>query len=230
MCPSPKPSPSSPSPVRRGQRSPKKPFSRAEFVRRARLKDMIPVNHSSKVFRPTPDVIPSFRTAVRRARVRFGIISGWTYYDGLQSYSPHMVLYNSQGHAHAVLNFDPPEHSRILIRSIQRDYSTMRGLRTHEPFVRDHYLPREREVANTLREKLGVHPSELLLSQFVYHFRSRIRRGTKVFLHVNPEMMVLYHPLVERFFKKRNDDISLFELSLDKRRVREALGLPSAQK
>ncbi|MBM3282084.1 MAG: hypothetical protein FJY86_01945 [Candidatus Diapherotrites archaeon] len=228
MVPSPPSSLSPGSPGKR-PRSPKRRVSRAEFVRRARLRDLIPVNHERKVFRTISLVVPSLHEGVRRANVRFGIISGWTYFDGLQSYSPHLVLYNAQGHPHVVLKYKRTPHA-FFIEAVQRDYSTMRGMRSHEPHFRDHFLPREREAAEALRQKLGVHPSEAILSQFIFHFRKPLLHGHRLYLRIPPEVIRLYHPLIERFFSKKQlggAHAHMYELSLDKRRVREALGLPA---
>lgn len=103
------------------------------------------------------------------------------------------------------------------------------------------------QSSDRARRALGVHVSDYLMRDFLERYRREILAGKKVRLEL-PRMQVLplfldgelekqiYGPIIDRYFKKKpisfsvdshGDEIarSYYELSFDKRRVREALGL-----
>lgn len=109
---------------------------------------------------------------------------------------------------------------------------------------------KETERGKDFARELGMHPSEFLLSQFLFAHRDEIISGKKIFLELvdygfrgkdnsNFSNQEIYGPILERFFKRtpsktvllgENCLIKNYELSLEKRRVREALGLPLLKK
>ena len=87
----------------------------------------------------------------------------------------------------------------------------------------------------------GMHPSEFLLSEFIYRNRAELKRRIKQgkpALHLSKfaltsatgdmtikKLVELYKPLLDRFFGKYNEKILGWPLNLKKKRVKAILGL-----
>ncbi len=198
-------------------------------IRNQRVRRKIPWDQRRRALITVPDVVPMHAEAVKRAGVHFGITTGWTFGDGHRWYCPHLVMYNVEGYAHFVLPF-LINGSRLIVLGVQRENSTLGTFIDHRQFWEGKHLPAEREVARELRQRLGVHPSEVLFTQLLYRFRNRLSSGRlklemkKLEKHDNPH-------LAERFFKRVTDSHArYYTLNTDKRRVREALGLSPLKK
>ncbi len=156
------------------------------------------------------------------------------------AYYPHLVLKDSKQVPRFVMGYTMPIYNILKIESIQR--------------IRNEYLPhdskggtewwsrfKERQMSKQLAKEIGMHPSEYLMMELLAQFREEILAGK-----LNVQVSVLsskrsfsgknthlhkqernLRPIIDRFFKKTpttNIDFT-YVLSLEKRRVKEALGI-----
>lgn len=201
--------------------------------------------------------IPLFRQRATPSAFRFEHKNSWFYGDlpghgrvvnsliGLHADEPHLVLMDSRK-PRFVLGYRPGP-SDLTITSIQRVRTQYRHVKK-AGLDKLEWLPaREVERQKEFANALGMHPSEFLLSEFIFSNREKILSGTRVFLRVlvtkyDRSRDAIYRPLIDRFFNSKkmtkvDDDFSgtfvsaeTYELNLNKRRVREALGLPPFKK
>jgi hypothetical protein len=163
----------------------------------------------------------------------------WKYYDSITEHQPHLVLLDRKKQPRFTLRFTmrrKEEREELVILSIQRERSKGNPSE-YDPRV---LLPKaklETEASKKLQAELGMHPSEFLLSEFIYRNRKQIRKGIPVFLRVKGDTAKIYKPLVERFFKKKplttkkigrlqGNTLEEYELNPSKRRVQELLMEP----
>lgn len=140
---------------------------------------------------------------------------------------PHLVLFDVSKVPRVVLSYVAPRRGEVQITAVQR--------------LRNEYLPyfsyrgenrwsstNENRVARAHKEALGAHPSDVLVSEFLYRFRQRIRSGkTVVTLKVPEGEMRLYKVIIKRFFSEKPvpGTKDVFALSMEKKRTKEALAL-----
>ena len=143
---------------------------------------------------------------------------------------PHMVLCDAKGVPRFTLGY--VSHGKdMTIRSIQRTRTKYRfkpEFHTGEmrPTLFEWDPAEETHASRQFQEKLGKHPAEFLLSQFILQNKEAILKGAKVSLIPsagNGRTWAQYMALVDRFFVR--DPGKGFALSLKKKRVRELLGL-----
>ena len=161
----------------------------------------------------------------------------WTYDDRIMGVSnpimahyikePHLVLSDRKGVPRSVLSYVFPKKGEICITTVQR--------------LRTEYLPhfsntaenrwssvKENKSAREMRQDLGMHPSDVLASEFLHRFRRLISSGKlKVSLKVPQEERELYKILIKHFFSEKPvaGTKDTYVLSLKKRRTQEALSL-----
>ncbi|MFA4906951.1 MAG: hypothetical protein WC602_01640 [archaeon] len=174
-----------------------------------------------------PFVQPKFRQGINPQDYSFINYDGWTFFDGTKRHYPCLALRNGRGKPVFMLGYNDRYYSflekgkkKIMeIRYIQRERAGRYG------------LAESRLRSRQLQGKLGIFPSEFLLSEFIWENREKILGGQKVVINsglvsLNPEV---YKPLISRFFVPSKefvlDDKIYYELGMQKRRVREALGL-----
>ncbi len=188
-----------------------------------------------------------FKKNVNPKNFSFEKRRGWTYKDRnfpkvinamtpFISRIPHFVLKDKKGTPRFVLGYHA-FGSLFLIRSIQRErtqYSkTRKGIKWN--------AKKETKESRKFAEKLGMHPSEFLFSEFLFRNANQIQENIRktgksdVFLMAEHEINIteihkLYAPLIDRFFYRKpsfvvSKNVRGFELSLNKKRVREILGL-----
>lgn len=137
---------------------------------------------------------------------------------------PHIVLCDGKGTPRFVIGYRVDRD--IFILAVQRERTQYaKGF-----FGFRWSAEEETKASKEFQEQLGgIHPSEFLLSEFLYRNRAAIRAGMNVFLYErNPKR---YGPLIDRFFKRSTETSSeyhppKFELSREKRRVKEILEAP----
>ncbi len=198
-----------------------------------------------------------FKSKVNSTAYSFKEQENWIYKDRVDgkiknklspliSNNKHLVLFDSAKKPRFSIQISRAFNKGILIYSIQRE--------------RTQYLPekkfsfgkrktvswsseKETQASKRFQKKLGMHPSEFLLSEFLLRNKNKIRKSIRngfsgVYLAEEPFMnnKLVYKPLIERFFKKKKvsgKTISLsynytqfvYELSLNKKRVQEILGI-----
>lgn len=183
----------------------------------------------------------------------FEVVDYWNYRDAVdvellkpsKLVVPHLVLRDSEGNARFVLGY------RISVGEIQ--IKALQRVRTREAYKKglhgweyDHDA--ENEASSRFKQELGgMHPAELLLLEFLNINRSEITgrheihptgggipkefEGRKVTLVVSDDEKPTYGGLIDRFCKKksayRHEGLwkTVFELDLEKPRVREILAL-----
>jgi hypothetical protein len=106
----------------------------------------------------------------------------------------------------------------------ERTQYARRGLIKHE-------WSKEKEAVarKELKEQLnGIHPAEFLVSEFIARNKKLALEG-KLFISMprNPTKAEneMYSPLLERFFKPIAGEKWNYVINLDKKRVREILGI-----
>lgn len=230
----------------RGMAAGKRP--RRRVLRSLRVRP--PLHHNSHY----PNSVPPFRRNAAPSAYRLSSQGSWYYGDlvghgrvtnpltGIRADHPHLVL-SDWKKPRFVLGFHSSS-SGFTITSIQRvrtEYRLVRskGIEKLE-WLRDKEIASQRKLA----QSLGMHPAEFLLNEFIFAHRKAILSGEKVRLRImvgsrEKSLDTIYRPLIDRFFKKDSVESGLpgmgiafhtFDLSLDKRRVREALGLPPLKK
>jgi len=142
---------------------------------------------------------------------------------------PHFVLKDKSGKTRYTLAYRKIEN-RIYISAIQRE-RTQYTIRKGETFWDSE---KETEASKELQRELGIHPSEYILIEFLKRFSDEIKKGTTILLkidkkEINSRTYFLYKALIERFFKRKpirkNAEIEIYALSLEKERVKKALGI-----
>lgn len=163
---------------------------------------------------------------------------GWRYADRdfhsrdplipMRSRKPHLVLHDSAGTPRFTLRHDKAADGSFRIYSLQRErtrYIGPKSLRFYSP-------GRETKRSKEFQRQLGgIHPSEFLFSEFLYRNRGKLRAGTKLYMELSDYEtdIEIYRPIIARFFKEKpvridkETDTYLFELSMEKKRVKEIL-------
>jgi len=144
--------------------------------------------------------------------------------------NPHLVMCDRKGTPRFVLGYTSYGKS-FVISSIQRvrtAYDFKLGLHpfTKMPTIFEWNPSKETWKSKQFQAELGKHPGEFLLSQFILQNKEAILAGAKV--RLNPESgdkksWEIYGALIDRFF--RYSPKNGFELSMEKKRVKELLGL-----
>ncbi len=154
-----------------------------------------------------------------------------------------LILRDANGTARFVLKYYADGH-HVVIDSIQRERTQYIADRFAHvlPYAALAWDPKgETRESQQFGKQLGMHPSEFLVSEFLWRFRTSIRRGIKVYLKRNlvgqplqtlTDRARIYGGIRDRFFKSKKETIQLFgglaaeafELSRDKQRVLEILG------
>ncbi|MDD3083585.1 MAG: hypothetical protein PHP82_01030 [Candidatus ainarchaeum sp.] len=143
-----------------------------------------------------------------------------------RSHFPHLVLAKNLKEPRFVLEYSLKK-GVLQIKTIQR--------------IRNEYLPhdskrgewlwskhREGIESKKLEKELGMKPAEFLLMELIHKFAPQINNGEILIqMNVPNEKKILYGPMIERFFRKTptTTSDSNFVLSLQKQRVKKALGL-----
>lgn len=154
---------------------------------------------------------------------------------------PNLVLRDAKGVPRFVLTYSRHRGGDLLLIQIQRERTieAYRGTDAGEFFSSRIIYNSEIETKRSkqFQEKLGVHPSEFLLSEFIYRNRKQIRRrlkegGVGVCLVDTPvnEMPQVYKPIIDGFFEKtpvesKGFDGPYYRLNLNKERVKRLLGI-----
>lgn len=161
----------------------------------------------SRRMQPPRKTFLEIKQTLDPSEYKFELYQGWTFFDGYRRYVPTLVLKDKAGRPHFVLGYhDYPLGSggrELSIKFIQRDkQSEARGNRILFEDSKS-VTAKTREFKN----KLGMHPSEFLCSEFLYRFRKEIKnRSMSVVLEpekVRPETWnAVYRPIIDRFFKE----------------------------
>lgn len=128
-----------------------------------------------------------------------------------------------------VLSYDTRAGS-VVIDSIQRHKTS-------------YYGTREAQRCRDFRQKIGMHPSELLVSKFIEDHREEVNENVSLYLEVavklgfnsfGVDMHNIYGPLISRFFETKPETPDKFyhhyKLSTRKKRVADILALEYRQK
>ena len=183
-----------------------------------------------------PFIQPKFRQGIDPRDYSFINYKGWTFFDGSRKDCPTLALRNGRGKPIFVLGhserycslFEKGKKKITEIRYIQRERE---GKSQPLPIGSKYGLAKSKSRSRQLQMKLGIFPSEFLLSEFIWENREKIIGGQKVVINsglisANSEV---YKPLISRFFVPSKefalDEQIYYELGMQKRRVREALGL-----
>jgi len=139
----------------------------------------------------------------------------------------HLVLVDKDNHPRATLGFTYSK-GKFAIKTIQPEKTQYEE--TEQKGVVKWAAWKEKIKTTELKKELGgTHPSEFLLTEFLRHYRSRIKSEETVSIYVAPDNKFHhqhYGPLLDRFFKKDpTGEEGVYVLSFAKKRVREALGL-----
>lgn len=161
----------------------------------------------SRRMQPTRKSFLEIKRTLDPAEYKFERYQGWVFFDGYREHAPTLVLRDRTGRPHFVLGYyDYPLGSggrEVSIKFIQRDkQSEARGNRIRFEDSKS-VTAKTREFKN----KLGMHPSEFLCSEFLYRFRKEIKnRAISVVLEpekVSPKVWnAVYRPIIDRFFKE----------------------------
>ena len=153
------------------------------------------------------------------------------------SFSPHLILSDARGRARSALRYTNRPDGALEILSIQMQ-RTAYVHASNAQMKKEHISSLEKqrvefwnknlEALNTKRfgKALGMHPSEFILSEFLFRHKSAIMVGKKLVLSIrnNEADRKIYGPLIERFFKKKpiesNESVLKFELNPSKARVK----------
>ncbi|MEK6958967.1 MAG: hypothetical protein AABW59_02890 [archaeon] len=143
---------------------------------------------------------------------------------------PHLILCDAKGVPRFTLGYTIHGND-MVIGSIQRTrtkYKFSPDFHTGElrPSLFKWDPAKETHSSKLFQDKLGKHPAEFLLSQFILQNKEAILAGGKVKLAPqagSQESWNRYMALVDRFFVYSPQ--KGFELSLKKKRVKELLGL-----
>ncbi|MFA4906952.1 MAG: hypothetical protein WC602_01645 [archaeon] len=172
-----------------------------------------------------PSGLPKFKAGISTADYHFSEHKNFRFFDGHTEYFPGITLENSKGEPVFVLGYRDSNPFKICY--IQRIKE--RPLR--KPLNLEKEVRESARRSEELRKKLGVHPSEFLLQEFIWRNRKDILFGKKLFFLLDRNMrgeVITYRPILDRFFvrskEKISDELEVYELSPKKRRVREALG------
>lgn len=189
--------------------------------------------------------LPSFKRKAQSNSYKIESFERWLYTDHVEnvenalikmrSFLPHLVLFDETNEARFSLRYIVASYG-FIIQSIQRERTQYikKGGRTY-------WSPElEKQKSDEFKKKLGMHPAEFLLSEFIWLHAKEIREGKQVLLafdpHEKPHIILQnYKPLLQRFFKvkyttegktiKRDNIPLVYELNLNKKRVREILGI-----
>jgi len=146
------------------------------------------VRRIKKRGRPRPEpllkgYVPQFRRDAQPRSYSFVRVKDWAFYDRYNAGYPCFVLKDAHGKPRFVLGYR--QTSKLIeIRFIQRLYSDdARSIAAHEAKKRGRYdvwgRVKQFETAENkvFAEKLGMHPVEFLLSEFIYRNRDVILDG-----------------------------------------------------
>ncbi len=157
------------------------------------------------------------------------------------AHGPHWVLKDARGSNRAVL-YALFSGNRIDIRCIQGERSPSSyvenpefGKTSHSFLMQERWNfldKKEKESTAELKQELGgVSPGEFLLVRFLWEHREQIRGGKRIVLFATRKRMKAYGPLIDRYFSKppeykdKGNVVFLFPLNLNKKRVKEILGV-----
>ncbi len=196
--------------------------------------------------------VPAFRASVNSKHFSFTYHDGWKYadpvkpienpIDALDSDFTHFVLHDAKGNPRFMIHHWANSNGNVNIYGLQRIRTQYRKNR-NGTWRWD--AEKETEKSKQFQRKLGMHPSEFLLSEFLHRYRKFILAGARIRLVLPTGTDYYGHelarvnsaPLIERFFKKSPVSVdskvaeeAVYELSLNKRRVREILGLDQKPK
>ncbi len=186
-----------------------------------------------------------FKEKIDSSAYSFAEHESWVYSDNVEgkirnrlaphfSKKNHLVLRDSNGRPRFTLQFSPDVKS-VIVYSVQRERTQY--TKSGEVFS---WVPElEKKASAEFKSRLGMHPAEFLLSEFIYRNRNSIRqmisegRNSVYFdsfqVSRSPE---LYKPLIERFFEPEQVYVKTvskpgfyFRLNLSKKRVQELLGI-----
>jgi len=165
---------------------------------------------------------------------------GCTVINGLTaeiSFRPHLILSDARGRPRSALRYDVLTDGSLEILSIQMQRTAY--VHASDAQIKTEHISSQRkqrvefwnkniEALNTKRfgKALGMHPSEFILSEFLFRHRPAIMAGKNLVLSIrnNEADRKIYGPLIERFFKKKpiesNKVVLKFELSPGKARVK----------
>lgn len=190
----------------------------------------------------TPEIQPAFRQQATPGSYLIGKARKWIYKDhqprGYQSEVvnpiekfkvkwPCIFLCDSRQRPRFVLQYEvvPGGFDLTAIQRERTEYEKIYEGQLGVTYKWDAVA--ETASSKKFGEALGMHPSEFLVSEFIFLNRKNIRRGRRITLckgNTNPNQKV-YRAVIERFFKW-NEIEKEYELSLEKRRVKEILSIP----
>ncbi|AJF60440.1 MAG: hypothetical protein J4224_02485 [Candidatus Diapherotrites archaeon] len=185
---------------------------------------------------------PFFEVRRSPENFMFRSFNQWVYGDSFINVSnympegvvpaPHLVLFERTGKTlEPRFALKHIRYGNTVGISIQMERTAYLKHHERDEFVWSAVL--EESKSNDFKKKLGgIPPAEFLLSEFIFRNRKAIREGMKVNLDVSVRSGTYppYVSLVERFFKKvknKRGEVNSLELSLEKERVKELLGLQS---
>lgn len=186
-----------------------------------------------------PGRVPSFRSNARPRSFSFSFEKDWKFYDHYSPGTPCLVLWDAHRKPRFVLGFSQMR-TRLEIRFVQRVYSDEArkiGARWAKKMGNYDSWDRIREFEtkenNDFAQKLGMHPAEFLVSEFIYRNRDRIHGGMEVALVSNAGSPQIYKPLRDRFFQSNvktdssgNYPVVLrWTLNPNKKRVKDILAV-----
>ncbi len=151
----------------------------------------------------------------------FSTAPEWRYFDGFVSKNPHLVLKDHNGKPRFTLQYSEAE-GIIRVESIQRE-QTISGL---PPEVAHMAGQLETIQSEEFERKLGMHPAEFLLSEFLHQNAAKIRQGTQVMLvqRLTAKTSPIYRGLIDRFCESQRSGEGFF-ISRKKDRPKKLLGL-----
>ncbi len=190
--------------------------------------------------------IPKFKRGVNPKEYSFSELNKWVFKEKRNvnynfeinpflpgvSKSKHLILHDKKKVPRFVLAYD--EKKSIDITILQRE-RTKKAYKRIFPFANTWFYRADKEtrLSQEFGNKLGVHPSEFLLAEFVYRHRSEIMQGKKIrFIEPlypdgsrNLGLARRQGGVRDRYFSKgkKEGQNLVYELSLKKKRVKEIL-------
>ncbi|MDP6671256.1 MAG: hypothetical protein QGI60_05605, partial [archaeon] len=144
---------------------------------------------------------------------------------------PHLVLFDGSNKARFFLESHNAKGKPLVIKNIQRERTCYRAVPKGDFWD----AKAETAASKVLQAQLGgIHPASFLLLEFLQQHGAEIKKGRKVILQVSsksPHTAKTYRPIIERFFKPKpiskgkHDILLTYELSMEKKRVKQALGI-----
>lgn len=143
---------------------------------------------------------------------------------------PHLILKDKIGQKRYTLQYEElAEENKIIINTIQRVRTqyieTKDRITQKESYLWSKELEQKSET-DFLKE-LKMHPAIFLISEFISQFKTKINLGTKIYLDLNRINFLIgvdkNYLLIINLFFKQIDNSNIYELDLNKPRVKALL-------